>query len=752
MTETSLIACPACAAAPAASAAAAPRPAIPLRRVELSLPGIHCAACIAGVERTLRAEPGVAAARVNLTLKRAAATVEDAPGAEARLIAALGARGYEARPLDGAALEATRQDAEGRALLARIGVAGFASMNVMLLSIAVWSGATATTRDLMHWLSAAITLPAVAFAAWPFFRAALIGLRGRRLDMDLPISIAILMAAAVSLRETLLSGPRAYYEAAIMLTFFLLVGRYLAHVTRAAARSAAAELAALEVQTAERLAPDGRRETVPLDALRPGDAVAVAPGARVPADGTVTHGRSEIDPSLLTGETIPEAVAPGATLRAGTLNLTGPLTLRVEALGEDALLGRIAALVEAAERSRSRYASLAERAATLYAPFVLLLAAAALAWWGATTGDWRLASNVAAAVLIVTCPCGLGLAVPAVLTAASGRLFRAGVLLKDGTALERLAEVDTVVFDKTGTLTTGRPLLINAAAIPPDAFAAAAALAAGSAHPLARAIAAAAPVPPAAVADVAEHPGLGTEGRLAGRTIRLGRAEWVGADPEAAVTTAWLRIGDAAPVAFTFADELRPDAAATVAALKDAGLAVLLLSGDAEAPVAALADRLGIARRIARATPQEKVARLDALRAEGRRVLMVGDGLNDAAALAAAHVSMSPASAVDASRSAANLILLGDRLDRVASSWRLARTARRRVLENFALAFAYNLVTVPVAFMGLVTPLFAAITMSASSLVVCLNALRLGAHDGSPPSPARRPAAAIPPEKGLIQA
>ena len=368
MTDTSLIACPACAAAPAATAAPAPRPDGPLRRVELSLPGIHCAACIAGVERALLAEPGVAAARVNLTLKRAAATVEDAPDAEARLIAALGARGYEARPLDSAALEATRQDAEGRALLARIGVAGFASMNVMLLSVAVWSGATATTRDLMHWLSAAITLPAVAFAAWPFFRSALIGLRGRRLDMDLPISIAILMAAAVCLRETLLSGPRAYYEAAIMLTFFLLVGRYLAHVTRAAARSAAAELAALEVRTAERLAPDGRRETVPLDALRPGDAVAVAPGARVPADGTVTHGRSEIDPSLLTGETVPEAVAPGATLRAGTLNLTGPLTLRVEALGEDALLGRIAALVEAAERSRSRYASLAERAATALRP------------------------------------------------------------------------------------------------------------------------------------------------------------------------------------------------------------------------------------------------------------------------------------------------------------------------------------------------------------------------------------------------
>lgn len=725
-----LAACPACAAAPSADLVAPePAPAQParFRRIELSLPAIHCAACISGVERTLMAEPGIAGARVNLTLKRASATVADEPGAEARVIRALAARGYEARPLDSAALEATRVDAEGRDLLARIGVAGFASMNVMLLSVAVWSGAADSTRDLMHWVSAAIALPAVAFAGWPFFRSAGIALRGWRLDMDVPISIAILMAAAVSLRETVLSGPRAYYEAAVMLTFFLLVGRYLNHATRASARSAAAELAALEVPWVERLSADGTRQTVPLDAIRPGDLVAVLPGGRVPVDGTVIDGRSEIDPSLLTGETVPEAVAPGALLRAGTLNLTGPLTLRTAALGDDTLLRQIGRLVEAAERSRSRYATLAERAARGYAPFVLALALAGLLWWGLGTGDWRLATTVAATILIVTCPCGLGLAVPAVLTAASGRLFRDGVLLKDGTALERLAEIDTVVFDKTGTLTTGRPVLTNAAAVPPRTLATAAALAGASAHPLARAIRAAATgVVPATVTDIAERPGLGTEGRLGDATVRLGRAEWVGAPAGAAVTTSWLRVGDAAPVAFTFADEIRDDAAATIAGFRDAGLPVTLLSGDTAQPVADLAGRLGIETWVAGATPQDKVAHLDALKAGGRRVLMIGDGLNDAAALAAAHVSMSPASAVDASRSAADLIVLGDRLLPVVDSWRLARLARRRILENFVLAFAYNFVTVPVAFAALVTPLFAAITMSASSLVVTLNALRLG--------------------------
>jgi P-type Cu2+ transporter len=730
MTEATLAACPACAARPEPPRVAPGTPgAAALRRIDLSLPSIHCAACIDGVERALLAADGVAAARVNLTLKRATATVEDVPGAEDRLIRALTDAGFEGRPLDSAALEATRVDAEGRDLLARIGVAGFASMNVMMLSVAVWSGAAGTTRDLLHWVSAAIALPAVAFAAMPFFASAARALGARRLDMDVPISIAIVMACVISMRETALSGPRAYFEAATGLTFFLLVGRYLTHRTRAAARSAAAEIAALEVATAERLTADGRRETVPVDALRPGDLVSVAPGARVPVDGIITEGRSELDPSLLTGETLPEVVSAGDLVRAGMLNLTGALTLRAGALGEDTLLRQIARLVEAAERSRSRYATLAERAARAYAPAVLVLAALALGWWGFSTGDWRKASYVAATVLIITCPCGLGLAVPAVLTAASGRLFREGVLLKDGTALERLAEIDIVVLDKTGTLTTGRPVLTNASAIPPAAFAAASGLAAGSAHPLSRALRKAAEragIEPALVADLVEEPGSGTEGTLAGVRARLGRGAWVGAPAPDVLTTAWLRVGAGPPVAFTFADEVRPEAGAAVAALRDAGLAVVLLSGDAEAPVADLARRLGISDWRSRATPSDKVAVLDALRADGHRALMVGDGLNDAAALAAAHVSISPAAAVDASRSAADLIVLGDRIDRVPASWRLARTARLRILENFAFATAYNLVTVPIAFAGHASPLFAAVAMSTSSLVVCLNALRLG--------------------------
>lgn len=737
MTETSVerasaSACPACDAA-RSILIAVPKADLTsdrtLRRHEISLPKIHCAACIAGVEEILLATPGVAAARVNLTLKRASVTSEDLPGMGDRLIEALSSRGFEAHPLDSASLDATRKDVVGRALLARIGVAGFAMMNVMLLSVSVWSGAADSTRDLMHWISAAIALPATAFAAYPFFSNAFQALRGGRLDMDVPISTAILLALGVSLWETIHSGDHAFFDAALMLTMFLLVGRYLAHVTRRTARSAAAEVAALEVQTAERLTPEGTTERIPLDALREGDILAVAVGARVPADGTITEGETEIDPSMLTGETMPERVAPGAAVHAGMTNLSGPICLRVDAVGDDTLLQQIAGLVETAEQSRGKYAGLANRASRYYSHVVNLLAVSALLVWGVFSGDWRLAINIAAAVLIITCPCALGLAVPAVLTAASGRLYRRGILLKDGEAFERLGEVDTVVFDKTGTLTTGRPALLAAEKLPNTAFAIAAGLSKGSSHPLSQAIwksSQALGIEASSLSDIREVPGFGTEARLSGVLVRLGRADWVGTTDETERTTAWLRVEDDPPLPFVFQDSLRVEAASTVARLKNAGLDVHLLSGDAETPVRETAQAVGIDAWHGCATPTEKVEALKAMSDRGKRVLMVGDGLNDAAALASAHVSMSPASAVDASRTVADLVLLGDRINGVADAIHLAKVARKRIIENFALAFAYNIVTVPIAYAGYVTPLIAAIAMSASSIIVSLNAMRLG--------------------------
>lgn len=700
------------------------REAVAPARLMFSVPGAHCADCIITLERGLERMAGVASARVNLTLRRV--SIEAAPDVTPEAVAArIASLGYEAHELDPGLLSMTETDRQGRDLLMRLGVSGFAMMNIMLLSVAVWSGAEGVTRDLFHWISAGIALPTVAFAGQPFFKGAWAGLKARRLGMDFPISLAIVLASSISLYETIHHGHHAYFDAAVMLTFFLLGGRYLDYRTRAMARSAAEELAALEVPRAQRVTATGE-ETVPIGDLRPGDLIRIRPGARVPADGVVVEGTSEIDRALLTGESLPVWAGPEAVLSAGEVNLTGPLTLRVTAAGRDSSLHRMADLVAVAEGARTRYTSLADRAARLYSPAVHVVAFSSfLGWMVHTGGDWRVAINIAAAVLIITCPCALGLAVPAVVTAASGRLFRMGLLLKTGTALERLAEVDTVVFDKTGTLTMGAPEPKGLDAHRAEDRALAVALAEGSSHPLAVALRQAlAGTMPAPVADLREVPGYGIEAICGGERVRLGRASWVGATP-CAETATWLRRGEAAPVAFVFEDRLRPGAGAAVAALLAGGRQVVMISGDVAPAVAALAGRLGITDWTAEALPAEKVARVNELAAEGRRVLMVGDGLNDTAALAGAHVSISPASALDAARAASDIVLLGQDLAQIPEAIRIAGEARSRIRENFAISFGYNIVAVPLAILGFATPLAAALAMSISSITVSLNALRL---------------------------
>ncbi|MGR3640763.1 heavy metal translocating P-type ATPase [Alterinioella nitratireducens] len=713
-------ACPACNAAPAAEALAA-KPVD--ARLMLSLPGIHCAGCISGVERALEGVAGVRAARVNLTLKRAA--VEAGPEITAGdLVAVLDRAGYEAHELDPGVLAATEADKGARDLLMRLAVAGFAMMNVMLLSVAVWSGAEGVTRDLMHWVSAAIVLPAIVFTGQPFYVNAWSALRAGRLNMDVPITLAILLAVATSLYETIMSGEHAYFDAAIALTFFLLAGRYLDYRTRATARSAAQELAALEVPRAIRLR-DGVEETVGIADLAPGDVVLVRPGGRIPVDGTVTQGKSEIDRALMTGESLPAYAGPGSAVSAGEVNLTGPLRVEVTAAGKDSSLHRIADLVAIAESGRSRYTSLADQAAKLYAPGVHIMAALAAVGWYLYTFDLRISLNIAAAVLIITCPCALGLAVPAVTTAASGRLFRKGMLIKHGTAMERLAEVDTVVFDKTGTLTLGIPQPVGLEGLSDAQARVALALAQGSSHPLAQALAAGLAGREAEALDgLREVPGYGVEAMWNATPVRLGRAAWVGAEaPD--VTATFLQIGDAEPVALTFTDSLRPGAREALEGLKRAGLRVMLVSGDTRGAVRRFADEIGIEEVLAEALPAEKAARIAALSEDGAKVLMVGDGLNDTAALAAAHVSISPASALDAARVASDMVLLGQDLSPIADAFETAVKARKRIRENFSIATVYNIVAVPFAVAGFATPLAAALAMSASSITVSLNALRL---------------------------
>ncbi|MCE8547803.1 cadmium-translocating P-type ATPase [Ruegeria pomeroyi] len=714
-------ACPACVAVPAQPARPVPEDV----QIALSLPGIHCSACISTVERALQAHPGVEDARVNLTLKRA--LIKAGPELRAAdLIPVLERVGYEAHELDPGTLNATRTDRAGRDLLMRLAVAGFASMNVMLLSVSVWSGASDATRDMFHWISAAIAMPAIAFSGQPFFVSAWGALKAKRLNMDVPIVLAIVLALVTSLWETSLSGEHAYFDAALTLTFFLLAGRYLDYRTRAVARSAAEELAALEVPRAIRL-QDGVETEVAVAQLAVGDLILVRPGGRMPVDGEIVEGRSELDRSLLTGETLPIFAEPGLVVSAGEVNLTGPLVIRASAVGQDTSLHRMADLVAIAESGRSRYTSLADSAAKLYAPGVHILSALSFVGWYLYSWDVRTALNIAAAVLIITCPCALGLAVPAVTTAASGRLFKRGMLIKHATALERLAEVDTVVFDKTGTLTAGTPELTNLGDHRRADMEVALALAEASSHPLSVAItraARAAGLHPARIDDVTEVPGFGTEGIWQGQRVRLGRAAWVGAE-QAAQTSAWLAVGDRAPVAFLFSDALRQGAEETVSGLKAAGKEVLLISGDTTGAVEALARRLGIETWMAEALPQDKADRVQALANAGKRVLMVGDGLNDTAALAAAHVSISPASALDAARVASDIVLLGTDLSPIAGACDTAVRATRRIRENFRIATVYNVIAVPLAVVGLCSPLIAALAMSTSSITVSLNALRL---------------------------
>ena len=711
---------------PAAGSGRAPGP---VATTTLVVENMHCGGCMRKIEAALAALPGVSSARTNLSAKRVTA-VHSASGVNAAdLVEALSRAGFRAAELAEGAPETAAADRE---FLKRLGVAGFAAANIMLLSVSVWSGAagdmTPSVQSLFHWLSALIALPAVAYAGQPFFRSALQALGSRRLNMDVPISLGVTLATAMSLYQTMRGSEQVYFDAAISLLFFLLVGRYLDERVRSRAAGAAANLLGLRGTAATVLQSDGSTARVSARALAPGMRVLTCAGERFAVDGRLTEGRGEVDESPITGETAPRSVVPGALIYAGTLNLSGPLVSEATATDQNTLLAEIARLMAAAEQARGRYVRLADRAARFYAPAVHLLSLAAFLGWLLTGHGWEASLTIAIAVLIITCPCALALAVPAVQVAATSRLFGAGVLIKRADGLERLAEVDTIVFDKTGTLTLGEPALARQGNVSDDVLDRAAAMAAGSRHPYARAVVRAAEAAGLTIeraGDVREVPGFGLERTGPHGTERLGSGIWCGAEaPETAAV--WYRGADGTSVGLRFEDRLRSDAAHVAARLRAAGYATELLSGDRPAAVEAAARGSGIAHWRAGALPAEKIARLDELKAQGRKVLMIGDGLNDAPALAAAHASMSPSTAADISQTAADAVFQGERLAPVLETLAVACAARRMALQNFAIAIAYNALFVPLAMAGLVTPLLAAIAMSASSIAVTANAMRLG--------------------------
>lgn len=700
--------------------AAPPKPAeTGAQRVDtrLTVPGMRCAGCIGKIERGLAEIPGIDAARVNFSAKRVAVR-HDPQLDEDDLIEALRRLGFEAQAV--AANPLAQDDAETRKLLRALAVAGFGMMNIMLLSVSVWSGAGGVTRELFHWLSALIALPVVAYAGRPFFASAAMALRYGRTNMDVPISIGVILATAMSFYETVIGGHHAYFDGAVMLLFFLLAGRTLDAMMRDRTRAGIGALLGRRGRSASVVQPDGSTRRVDADRLEPGMIMLLAAGEALAADGRVTEGRGAVDNSMLTGESRPEPVGVGALVHAGAINLLGPLRVQITAAAQDTAIAEIARLMDEAGQSRSRYVRIADRASRLYAPAVHTLAALAFAGWMVAGAGWHQALTIAVAVLIITCPCAMGLAVPAAQVVASNALLRRGLMVKDGTALERLAEVDIALFDKTGTLTLGEPRP-DLAGLDDEAQAVALALAQSSRHPLSRGLAAAVQargVEPAPVSEITETSGVGLHGRLNGEEVALERA----VDDSAALAST-LRIG-ARQWTIPFADALRPDAGDTIGELAAMGIASRLLSGDRAAAVEDAARTLGLPAE-AGLSPADKLAALDALKAAGHRPLMVGDGLNDGPALAAAHASIAPGTASDASQQAADAVFIGERLAPVALAVRVARATMRVVRQNIGFAIIYNVFAVPLALFGMVTPLIAALAMSSSSLVVVGNSLRL---------------------------
>ncbi len=695
-------------------------PSADLPEALFSVPGMHCAGCIAKIERGLAATPGIDSARVNFTAKRVSIS-HDQGLTVPDLVAAIGRLGFDAQPvLDPTTLV---KGEESKGLLKALAVAGFAAMNIMLLSVSVWSGAEGGTRDLFHWLSAMIALPTIAYSGRPFFRSAWMALRHGRTNMDVPISIGVILTGALSLFETIVHGPHAYFDGAVMLLFFLLGGRTLDSMMRDRAREGVASLLKHTAPGALVLDKDGRTSWVDAKDLARGMTMILATGERLAAVGIIIKGESRFDLSLMTGESAPVTLGVDEMVHAGTLNVDSPVEVRITAVGADTAIADIARMMEEAGQSKSRYVRIADRAARLYAPAVHTLAALSFAGWMMAGAGWHGSLLIAVAVLIITCPCALGLAVPAAQIVAAGALMKKGVLVKDGSALERLAEVDVALFDKTGTLTLGRPDPTNIDALGPDDAGIALALARASRHPLSQSLRRALEERHVTAADVSvlrELAGLGVEGIWQGHSVSLGRPT----NGEATAAMAVELTGAGAPVLLTFEDKLRPDAAMVIAQLQAAGIPSAIISGDRAAAVAPVARVLGITAQTGM-HPEDKLEAIARHTAAGAKVLMVGDGLNDGPALAAGHASLAPASASDAGQNAADAVFLGDSLMPVITCIRVARATQAIVRQNFILAIGYNAIAVPLAIAGLVTPLIAAAAMSGSSLIVVANALRL---------------------------
>ena len=708
-----------------------------LASTSLMIEGISCAACGWLIERHVRNLAGVAEASLNLSNHRLQVRWSDTALPLSELLAELRRIGYAAHPYQ-ADQAAERLASENRRSLRQLGVAGLLWMQVMMATMATWPefniDLSAGMDSILRWTALLLTTPIVFYCCTDFFKGALRDLRTRHLTMDVSVSLAIAGAYLAGIWSTITGHGELYFDAVGMFALFLLAGRYLERRARERTAAATAQLVNLLPASCLRLDAAGQSERVLLSELKLGDRVLVQPGGLIPADGRILSGQSSVDESVLTGEYLPLPRAPGDAVTAGTLNVEGPLTVAVDALGDDTRLSAIVRLLERAQSDKPKLAEIADRVSQWFLVIVLLAAAVVgLVWWYI---DPQRAFWIVLALLVATCPCALSLATPTALTTATGTLHKLGLLLTRGHVLEGLNHIDTVVFDKTGTLTEGR---LTLTAVHPlgseDAdrcLGLAAALENRSEHPIARAFGRA-PQPADSVDSV---PGLGLEGRVGGRQLRIGQASFVAAlyageaPPIPGDQGQWLLLADTTgPLAwFVLDDRLRDDALALLSACRKRGWKTLLLSGDSSPMVGRIAEELGIDEARGGLTPADKLVRLQAMQAAGARVLMLGDGVNDVPVLAAADISIAMGSATDLAKTSADAVLLSNRLQSLVSAFQVARRSRRIIIENLAWASLYNGLILPFAAVGWVTPLWAALGMSASSLLVVLNALRLTRH------------------------
>ena len=697
------------------------------RELMLAVSGAKCGGCLAKIEKNLRELEGIDTVRMNLTTGRLVVDWTDPQFDSDRVVTTLDGLGYPAKPFDPDQIDSSRAKRE-RSLLAAMAVAGFAAANIMLLSVSVWAGAgemSDETRTLMHWVSGAIALPVIAFSGRPFFTSAWSALRTGNVNMDVPISLAVLLSAGFSVFETINHGEHSYFDAAVMLLFFLLIGRFLEARLQRQAHKAADDLAALQAVTVSRRNSDGTLETVASRDLSLGDTLIIAKGERLPVDVTLVSESADINTSLVTGESLPIAAHAGERLYAGTVNLARPIEVSVAATSDDSLIGEISKLLDVGEQKRSKYRQIADKAAELYVPVVHTLAALAFIGWFIGTGELRPAIFTAISVLVITCPCALALAAPVVQIVAAGRLYQNNAFLKSGDALERIAACDHIIFDKTGTLTELTPV-VETTDESRDTLNLAAQLARGSRHPVSRALVQAAC--PGPMADqIEEHKGLGLSGEIEGRAARLGNWEWVSHSEQDPPENAnlWFWIDGEPPAPLRLSEALKPGGHALMDFLNANNISAEICSGDHPDRVKKIADQLGMENWSGGVTPIDKAQRVEELAAQGKRVLMIGDGLNDAGALASAHAALAPGGALDAARTASDCVYSSPDLSAIGKVLKIAKSAQGRIKENFGLAVIYNMIAVPIALAGLVTPLIAAIAMSGSSIVVTVNALRV---------------------------